>query len=72
MARVYRAFDVWLKRPAAVKVIRASLRATPDYKARFEREAQAVARLKHPHIVRVYRYGQVNNLFYLALEEESQ
>jgi serine/threonine protein kinase len=68
MALVYRGFDVGLKRPAAIKVIHTSFRATPDYKARFEREAQAIARLKHPHIVGVYRYGQVNDLFYLAME----
>ncbi len=67
MALVYRGFDVRLKRLAAIKVIHTSLRPTHDYKVRFEREAQAIARLDHPHIVDVYRYGQVDDLFYLAM-----
>jgi serine/threonine protein kinase len=68
MARVYRGFDVRLKRPTAIKVIQGSFRASPEYEVRFEREAQAIARLRHPHIVGVYRYGRVNDLFYLAME----
>jgi serine/threonine protein kinase len=68
MARVYRGFDVRLKRWAAVKVIDAPFRADPDYIARFEREAQAIAQLKHPHIVGVYRYGEAEGLLYIAME----
>lgn len=68
MARVYRSFDVRLKRWAAVKVIDAPFRDDPDYMARFEREAQAVAQLNHPHIVGVYRYGEANGLLYIAME----
>jgi serine/threonine protein kinase len=68
MARVYRGFDVRLKRPAAIKVIDTPFRADPDYLARFEREAQAVGQLKHPHIVGVYRYGEAHNLLYIAME----
>ncbi|GIK36658.1 MAG: hypothetical protein BroJett011_04910 [Chloroflexota bacterium] len=68
MARVYRGYDVRLKRWAAVKVIDAPFRADPDYMARFEREAQAIAQLKHPHIVGVYRYGEAHELLYIAME----
>lgn len=68
MARVYRGFDVRLKRWTALKVIDAPFRTDPDYIARFEREAQAIAQLKHPHIVGVYRYGEANGLLYIAME----
>ncbi len=68
MARVYRGLDVRLKRWAAIKVIDAPFRADSDYAARFEREAQAVAQLEHPHIVRLYRYGEANDLLYMAMQ----
>ncbi len=62
MARVYRALDVRLKRYVAIKVIDVALRSDSDYMARFEIEAQAIAKLEHPHIVRLYRYGEVEGL----------
>jgi serine/threonine protein kinase len=68
MACVYRGFDVRLKRPVAIKVINPPFRTDLDYVVRFEREAQAIAQLKHPHIVGVYRYGEANNLLYMAME----
>ncbi|GIK40833.1 MAG: hypothetical protein BroJett011_46660 [Chloroflexota bacterium] len=68
MAAVYRGLDVRLKRYAAIKVIDAPLRADPDFTLRFEREAQAIAQLEHPHIVRLYRYGESNSLLYMAMQ----
>lgn len=68
MARVYRAVDVNLKRYAAIKVIDTPYRAAPNYLERFRREAQAIAQLDHPHIVRLYRYGEVQGLLYMAME----
>lgn len=68
MARVYLAEDVRLKRKAAVKVIDPPFRTNSEYMMRFEREAQAVAQLEHPHIVRVYRYGDVDGLLYMAMQ----
>ena len=68
MARVYRGLDVRLKRYVAVKVIDTPFRANPDYVSRFEREAQAIAQLDHPHIVRLYRYGEANGLLYMAMQ----
>lgn len=67
MARVYRAIDVGLDRWVAIKVIDASFRNDPDYKTRFEREAKAIAQLEHPHIVGLYRYGEVDGLLYMAM-----
>ncbi len=68
MAQVYLAFDINLQRQAALKVINAPFRADADYIERFEREARAIAQLTHPHIVRLYRYGQVGQLLYIAME----
>jgi serine/threonine protein kinase len=68
MARVYRGLDARLNRRVAVKVIDRPFRADEDYNRRFEREAQAIAQLEHPHIVRLYRYGEVEGLLYMVLQ----
>jgi serine/threonine protein kinase len=68
MARVYRALDLNLRRFAAIKVIDTQHRADLEYLVRFEREAQTIAQLDHPHIVRLYRYGNVSGLFYMAMQ----
>jgi GAF domain-containing protein/tRNA A-37 threonylcarbamoyl transferase component Bud32 len=57
MGAVFKAWDVRLERPVAIKVVRADLIADPDARARFRRESQIVARLQHPSIVTVYDYG---------------
>lgn len=68
MARVYRALDVRLKRYAAVKVIDTPFRSDDEYLRRFELEAQAIAQLDHPAIVRIYRYGEADGLLYMAMQ----
>ncbi len=57
MAIVYRAHDDSLKREVAVKVLHPHLSAEPESKARLEREAQAVAKLKHPNILEIFDYS---------------
>jgi eukaryotic-like serine/threonine-protein kinase len=54
MATVYRAKDVRLGREVAVKIIHKHLRESHEMAARFEAEARAVAKLRHPNIVEVY------------------
>ncbi|HZS35746.1 MAG TPA: serine/threonine-protein kinase [Polyangia bacterium] len=54
MGAVYRGRDPELERPVAVKVM---LDSTPDFVARFRREAQSIARLTHANIVQVYDFG---------------
>jgi serine/threonine-protein kinase len=54
MGAVYRGRDPELDRPVAIKVM---LHATPDFVARFRREAQSIARLGHANIVQVYDFG---------------
>ncbi len=57
MAVVYRATDPALDRPVALKVLHPHLADRADSRERFTREARAVARLAHPHIVEVYDYA---------------
>ena len=54
MATVYRARDRRLGREVAVKVIHRHLQENPEVAARFQSEALAVAKVKHPNIVEVY------------------
>jgi tRNA A-37 threonylcarbamoyl transferase component Bud32 len=54
MGTVYRGWDKVLKRPVAVKRLRAELQKTPRERERFIREAEMVASLRHPHIVEIY------------------
>ena len=68
MAKVYRALDVNLGRQAAIKIIDTPFRTDQAYVERFRLEAQAIARLEHPNVVRLYRYGQANGLLYMAMQ----
>jgi serine/threonine protein kinase len=54
MGEVYRVRDTQLKRDVALNVLPADVAADPDRLARFDREAQALAALNHPHIAQVY------------------
>jgi len=57
MGEVYRARDARLARDVAIKVLPTSFAADPDRRARFEREAQAVAALSHPNIIAIFDTG---------------
>jgi Tol biopolymer transport system component len=54
MGEVYRARDTRLNRDVAIKVLSALVAADGDRLARFEREAQTLAALNHPHIAQIY------------------
>lgn len=58
MAVVYRAHDPTLDREVAVKVLHPHLAQDPESRMRFEREAKAAARLRHPNIVEVYEFSE--------------
>jgi serine/threonine protein kinase len=58
MGEVYRARDTRLEREVAIKVLPESLSREADARARFEREAKAVAALSHPNILAVHDFGQ--------------
>ena len=58
MGEVYKARDTRLDRTVAIKVLPAHASANPDLKQRFEREAQAIANLKHPNICVLHDIGR--------------
>ena len=71
MGVVYEGLDPKLNRRVAVKTIRkADLDAdtAEEYSRRFSREARAVARLNHPHIVQVYDFAEDGDIAYLVME----
>ncbi len=68
MGVVYRARQLGLNRVVALKMIRPHFVADPEALARFRAEAEAVARLQHPHIVGVYAWGEHRGAPYFALE----
>ncbi|GIL08609.1 MAG: hypothetical protein BroJett033_1200 [Chloroflexota bacterium] len=70
MARVYLGHDSVLQRDAAVKVVDPHFvrdDERDEYRERFLREARAIARLRHPHIVDVYQFGQAGDIYYMAM-----
>lgn len=71
MATVYKAFDNRLERYVAIKIIRTDMFAPnvlEEVLKRFEREAKSLARLAHPHIVKVHDYGDFEGMPYLIME----
>jgi beta-lactam-binding protein with PASTA domain/tRNA A-37 threonylcarbamoyl transferase component Bud32 len=67
-AHVYAAEDVRLRRRVAVKVLHPALAGEEAFLRRFRREAQAVASLRHPNILRVYDWGEDSGSPYLVME----
>jgi serine/threonine-protein kinase len=69
MGEVWLAEHRLLKRPCAVKFIRAELAANPDTARRFEREVRAVTALTHFNTIRIFDYGRsADGSFYYVME----
>jgi eukaryotic-like serine/threonine-protein kinase len=68
MGEVYRATDTRLKRQVAVKILPPSLAADPERLARFQREAEVLASLNHPHIAQIYGLEDANAVKALVME----
>ena len=68
MGVVYRTTDLRLDRPVALKLISSELSRNPSFRERFEREGKMQARLRHPHIVTVFRAGETSGRLFLAME----
>ncbi|MBN1874708.1 MAG: protein kinase [Anaerolineae bacterium] len=68
MARVYRAYHPRLDRYVAIKVLRPDLIEDAEFLARFQREARAVASLRHPNIVQVHDFDVQDDIYYMVME----
>jgi eukaryotic-like serine/threonine-protein kinase len=67
MATVYRARDPRFNRDVAVKILPRELTLDPQFRTRFDREAQTIAALEHPAIVPVHDYGEEAGQPYLVM-----
>lgn len=68
MAEVYKAYQPGLDRYVAIKVMHSHLAEDPDFIGRFEREARAVANLRHQNIVQVFDFDTEGDLHFMAME----
>src|SRR5690242_15495651 len=62
MGVTYRARDIHLDTPVALKLINARFALRPDAQGRFLREAQAAARLRHPNVASVFHFGTTSDV----------
>jgi serine/threonine protein kinase len=67
MGAVYRAYQLTLERPVALKVLSRSLARDDDFLARFQREGRLAAALEHPHILPVYEAGQSSGRAFISM-----
>jgi eukaryotic-like serine/threonine-protein kinase len=68
MGAVYLATDLLLGRQVAIKVLKKELTEDVKFLETFKREAEITASLNHPNVVQVYAAGEVNGVYYLAME----
>jgi hypothetical protein len=66
--RVYRGIHLTIGEPVAIKFLLEEFSARPEQRARFKREAVALARLRHPSIVAVHDYGEHLGELYMVME----
>ncbi len=68
MADVYKAVDMRLNRPVAIKILKSEYSDDKNFITRFKNEAKSAAGLSHPNIVSVYDVGDNNGLHYIVME----
>ena len=68
MGAVYRARQLNLDRPVALKILAPRLGNDPGFAERFAREARTLARLNHPNIVTIFDFGRTDEFCYLIME----
>ena len=68
MGVVYRAQDLRLGREVAIKLLKKDVSTTPDWRARFEREARLASALQHPHICTIHELGDQDGQPFIAME----
>ncbi len=68
MADVYKGYHPLIDRYVAIKVLRAGFADDEEFRTRFQREATAVARLRHPNIVQLHDFGLLGDRYYMVME----
>jgi eukaryotic-like serine/threonine-protein kinase len=68
MAIVYKAQDIWLERPVAIKILRKDYSSDAAFRQRFHHEAKAAANLVHPNIVTVFDFGLDSASLFIVME----
>ena len=67
MGVVFRATDLALERPVALKLIAANAAQDPVFRTRFEHECRAAAAIDHPHAVEVFHAGEVDGVLFVTM-----
>ncbi|MCP2241945.1 serine/threonine-protein kinase [Lentzea aerocolonigenes] len=67
MGEVHRAYDTVHDRFVALKRLSPAHHGDREYRARFRREAQIVARLREPHVIPIHAYGEIDDRLYLDM-----
>lgn len=68
MGAVYQGVNLETNQPAAIKILAARLAQESDFRQRFETEIETLRKLNHPNIVRLFGFGQQDDLLYFAME----
>ncbi|MEJ2011689.1 MAG: serine/threonine-protein kinase [Anaerolineales bacterium] len=67
MSSVFKALEEGTETAVAIKVLPPGLDDEENFKARFEREARILMRLRHPHIVPILDFGEEDGVFYIVM-----
>jgi serine/threonine-protein kinase len=68
MGIVFRAEDIWLGRPVALKMVDAAFARDEAAAKYFQQEARSLAQIRHENVVHVYTFGKHQDAFYFAME----
>ena len=68
MAEIYKALQPGVERTVVIKVLHGHLVEADNFVARFQREARAIGRLQHPHIVRIIDVGVEKDIYYTVMD----
>ena len=68
MGEVYKAYDTRLHRTVALKILSPAFADEPTWRLRFDREAQLLAAITHPHICTVFDVGSENHTSFMVME----
>ena len=67
MGVVYRATQLALERPVAIKLIAAEHAQDPEFRERFKAESRIAASIEHPNVIPVYEAGEDDGLLFIAM-----